>query len=99
MLSWWSQFAFIGMATLVTKSKHSYTKKDVVITGILRFLQGVSFVTLVYVVGNLSFVSAVTTFKVVIVFIAAAVFLGEREDMPRKIMGSIIAVIGLLLMK
>jgi uncharacterized membrane protein len=43
-------------------------------------------------------VSSITTFKVVIVSVAAALFLNEKEDLPRKIIGSIIAVIGLLLM-
>jgi uncharacterized membrane protein len=56
-------------------------------------------VILLVVVGNLSVVSAVTTFKVVILFVATAVFLHEREDMPRKIFGSVVAVLGLLLMK
>lgn len=99
MLSWWSQCLFLGLATLAVKSKHNYTKKDVITTGSLRFLQGLSYVILVYVVGNLSLVSSVTTFKVVLIFLAAAIFLKEREDIGRKIVGSIIAVIGLLLMK
>jgi len=99
MLSWWSQCVFLGMATLYMKSKHSYTKKELFVTGSLRFLQALSYVILVFIVGNLSLVSVVTTFKVVIVFIAAAIFLHEREDVGRKIFGSIIAVIGLLLMK
>jgi hypothetical protein len=45
----------------------------------------------------LSVVSAVTTFKIVVIFAVAAVFLNEREDMARKVAGSIIAVAGLLL--
>lgn len=99
MLSWWSQCAALGIAAYVTKSKNTYSKKDIAITGILRFLQSLSWIILLFVVGNLSVVSAVTTFQVVVVFIAAALFLREREDMPRKIIGSIIAVAGLLLMK
>jgi len=99
MLSWWSQCLFLGLATLVTKSKSSYEKKDIVITGMLRFLQMLSWVILIFVVGNLSLVSAVTTFKVVVIFIAAALWLGEREDLGRKLLGSVIAVVGLLLMK
>ncbi|MDP2630687.1 MAG: EamA family transporter [Candidatus Uhrbacteria bacterium] len=99
MLSWWSQCAALGIAALITKSKQTYSQKDIMITGTLRFLQSLSWIILLFVVGNLSVVSAVTTFQVVVVFIAAALFLHEREDMPRKIVGSIIAVIGLLLMK
>jgi drug/metabolite transporter (DMT)-like permease len=99
MLSWWTICLFLGIFTLITHNKHTYSKKDIVITGTLRFLQNLSWVILVYVVGNLSYVSAVTTFKVVIMFIAGAVLLGEREDLPRKIIGSIVAVLGLLLLK
>jgi drug/metabolite transporter (DMT)-like permease len=99
ILSWWSQCIFLGLIMLSTKSKHTYTRKDIAITGGLRFLQSLSWVVLIFVVGNLSIVSSVTTFKVVIVFIAGALFLGEKDDLKRKIIGSIIAVIGLLLMK
>ena len=99
MFSWWSQCIFLGLATLMTKSKNVYSKKDITITGVLRFLQSLSWVTLVFVVGNLSLVSAITTFKIVIVFIAGAIFLKEREDLPIKILGSLIALVGLLLMK
>ncbi len=99
MLSWWSQCLFLGVATIITNSKSVYSKKDITITGVLRFLQSLSWVVLVFVVGNLSIVSAITTFKIVIVFIAGAIFLKEREDLPIKIIGSIIALIGLLFMK
>ena len=99
MLSWWTQCAFLGLATLIMHDRSTYSTKDITMTGGLRFLQSLSWVILLTVVGNLSFVSAVTTFKVVIIFIAAAIFLKEREDLLRKIIGSFIAVGGLLLMK
>lgn len=99
MLSWWLQCIFLGLATIIRQDKSTYSKKDITITGTLRFLQSLSWVILIFVVGNLSLVSAITTFKVVIIFIAAAVFLKEREDLPRKIIGSLIALAGLLLMK
>jgi drug/metabolite transporter (DMT)-like permease len=99
MFSWWSQCAFLGLITLITHNKSVYSKKDITITGVLRFLQSLSWVVLIFVVGNLSLVSAITTFKIVIVFIAGAIFLKEREDLPIKIIGSLIALIGLLLMK
>jgi drug/metabolite transporter (DMT)-like permease len=98
MMSWGSQCLFLGLATLIARSRHTYTKKDVLFTGALKLLQGISYVTLVYVVGNLSLVSSITTFKVVIVFIAAVFFLKEKDHLKRKIFGSIIALIGLLLM-
>lgn len=99
LLSWWSQCAALGIAALITKSRHTYSRRDVLITGGLRFFQSLSWVIVLFVVGNLSVVSSVTTFKVVAVFLAAALFLKEREDLPRKIFGSVIAVMGLLLMK
>ncbi len=99
MLSWWTQCIFLGLITLFTHSKTKHTVKDTAVTGILRFFQSLSWVVLIFVVGNLSLVSAVTTFKVVVVFIAAAVILKEREDLPRKILGSFIAIAGLLMMR
>lgn len=99
MMSWWAQCLFLGIATWITHNKSEYTKKDIAITGGLRFLQSLSWVILIFVVGNLSLVSAITTFKIVLIFIAGAIFLNEREDLPRKIIGSLVALAGLLLMK
>ncbi|OGL29957.1 hypothetical protein A3D14_00495 [Candidatus Saccharibacteria bacterium RIFCSPHIGHO2_02_FULL_47_12] len=99
LLSWWSQVAGLGIASYIWKSHTTYNLRDTAITGGLRFLQALSWVILLQVVGNLSVVSSVTTFKVVVVFAAAAIILKERQDMTRKIIGSIIAVVGLLLMK
>ncbi len=99
LVSWWSQVLILGIATVIFKSKTAYSTNDTLITGGLRFLQALSWVVLLQVVGNLSVVSAVTTFKVVVIFILAAVFLKEKEDMPRKVIGSAIAIVGLLLMK
>lgn len=99
LLSWWAQCAALFILTIYTKNKTTYNTKDTLITGGLKFLQALSWVILTRVVNNLSVVSAITTFKVVVIFIFAAIFLHEREDMKRKIIGSIIAIIGLLLMK
>lgn len=99
LLSWWAQFVALGIATQLARSKHQYSVSDVATTGVMRLLQSLSWVVLIFTVGNLSLVSAVTTFKVVVVFAAAALFLNEREDLGRKILGSFIALAGLLLMK
>ncbi|NTW15215.1 MAG: EamA family transporter [Candidatus Moranbacteria bacterium] len=99
LLSWWSQSAFLGLTTLAYREKGPYSAIDISVTGILRFLQSLSWVILIFVVGNLSIVSSITTFKVVIVFVFAALFLGERDDIRRKIIGSLVAVAGLLMMK
>jgi drug/metabolite transporter (DMT)-like permease len=98
MISWGSQVMGLGIARFLVGAKHTYTKKEVTITGTLQFLGALSYVMLVWVVGNLSVVTSITTFKVVIVVIAAGIFLGEKEDLRRKIIGSVLAVIGLLLM-
>jgi drug/metabolite transporter (DMT)-like permease len=99
MLSWWAQCAFLGIASLISGERSPYSAKDISITGSLRFLQSLSWVILLFAVGNLSLVSAVTTFKVVIIFVFAALFLNEREDLTRKIVGSLVSVAGLLMMK
>ncbi len=99
LLSWWSQCLALGILVLATRSKRVFSVKDTVITGSLRFFQALSWVTLLNVVGNLSVVSSVTTFKVVVVFGAAAIWLHETEDMKRKVIGCIIALVGLMLMK
>ncbi len=99
LLSWWSQAIILGAATLIFNDKTRHTTKDTLITGALRFFQSFSWVILIFIVSNLSVVSAITTFKVVLIFVAAALFLNEREDLPRKVFGSVIAVVGLLLMK
>ena len=98
MLSWWPKCIFLGIATLITKNRNLYSKKDIALTGVLRFFHDLSWYILLVVVGNLSLVSSVTTFKIVFMFIAGALFLNEKEDLPRKIFGSIVAVVGLLLM-
>lgn len=99
LLSWWSQAVAIGVVSLFSKEKSGHTAVDTAITGVVRFLAAFSWVFLLYTVGNLSLVSTISTFGVVIVFITAALFLGEREDLGRKLLGSVLAVIGLLLMK
>lgn len=99
MLSWGSQCFCLGLATLYFKSKHTYTQKDALSVGLFTLMSSSSYVVLVYNVGNLSLVSSITTFTVVTIFISATVFLKEREDLGRKIFGSIIAVVGLLFMK
>lgn len=98
LLSWWSQCVFLGIASLFVRERSPYSIQDISVTGSLRFLQSLSWVILIFTVGNLSLVSSVTTFKVVIIFAYAAIFMDEREDLPRKIIGSLVAIVGLLIM-
>ena len=99
MLSWGAQAFFLGLAVLFYGNKHTYNTREVLTTGSLQFFHALSWVSLVFIAGNLSVVASITTFKVVIIFITAAIFLHEREDVPRKVIGCIIAVAGLLLMR
>lgn len=97
-ISWGSQTIFLALMALLARTKSQYDLKDTAVTGLVRFPQQISWVVLVTIVGNLSLVSAVTTFKIVLIFVTAAIFLKEREDLKRKVVGSFIAVVGLLLM-
>lgn len=97
-ISWGAQVFFLGVFAFAARTKSQYNLKDTAITGGLRFLQQLSWVILITIVANLSLVSAITTFKVVVIFIAGAIFLHEREDLRRKVIGSFIAIAGLLLM-
>lgn len=99
VLTYWAVCMGLGVLAFFAKGKTTYTKKDLVITGGLKSLQDLSWGVLTFVVGNLSVVSAVTTFKIVVMFVVAALFLNEREDLTRKIFGSLVAVAGLLMMK
>lgn len=99
ILSWWAICIGLGILAFFSKGKTTYTKKDLVITGFLKFIQDLSWGMLTFFVANLSLVSSITTFKVVIMFIVAAIFLKEKDGIWRKIFGSLIAVIGLLLMR
>lgn len=97
-LSWGAIVLILGLAALVAGAKSQYNIKDTAVTGGIRFLQQLSWVVLVTIVANLSLVSAITTFKIVLMFVTAALWLHEREDLRRKIIGSFVAVAGLLLM-
>jgi drug/metabolite transporter (DMT)-like permease len=99
VLSWWGLAIALGMLSLLNKSKTTYTNTELLVTGGLKFCQDLLWAVLTLLVANLSLVSAITTFKIVIMFIAAAVFLKEREDLKLKIFGSVLAVVGLMLMK
>jgi drug/metabolite transporter (DMT)-like permease len=99
LMSWWSQSLVLGVASFMRKKPTKHTITDTITTGSLRAFAAISWVLLVYTENNLSIASATSTFKIVVIFVAAAVFLKEREDLPRKIVGSLIAVGGLILMK
>lgn len=100
VFSWTAQI--IGLFALVYAIRGIHklpTKREILVSGSLRYAQQLSWVTLLIVVGNLALVSAVTTFKIVFIFLGAFIFLKERDHLARKFLGVAIAIIGLLLMK
>jgi drug/metabolite transporter (DMT)-like permease len=97
LLSLLSPVLFLGFLSLFVRHKTTYSLKDTAATGTLYFLQLLSWVVLVAIVANLSVVSSITTFKVVIIFGIGAIYLHEHDDLLRKIIGAAIAIIGLLL--
>jgi drug/metabolite transporter (DMT)-like permease len=102
LASWWSQALCMLIASYFFARHHvgSWPKaREVLVTGSLRFLQSISWIALIVVVGNLALISAVTTFKIVTVFLAGLIFLGERNNLAQKCLGTVIALAGLLLMK
>ncbi|OGL35835.1 hypothetical protein A3F65_02395 [Candidatus Saccharibacteria bacterium RIFCSPHIGHO2_12_FULL_47_16b] len=98
LVSWGATTFFLGAAAALARAKSQHHTQETLTTGGLRFMQQLSWVVLVTVVANLSLVSAVATFSTTVTFVAAAIFIHEREDFRRKIIGSFFATVGLLLM-
>lgn len=101
-LSWFAGFVGLSIVAPLVSKYFAGTRpsnKDVIVTAGLNFLQQASWPILVVAVGSFSVVSSVTTFKIVVVFVASYLFLHEKDHLKRKIAGSILALIGLLLMK
>lgn len=70
---------------------------DLAVMGLLRALQGIMFVIALSQV-DVGLIASITSYKVILVFIGALVFLHEREHIYRRLGGSIIATIGLILL-
>jgi drug/metabolite transporter (DMT)-like permease len=98
-LSWLTQTAGIGLVSLSDKRPLGVPRRVIGTTGVLRFFQIYAFGLLIVISGNLSIVSSITTFKVVIIVAVAALFMNEKDHLREKIIGSLVALAGLLLMK
>ena len=98
VIIWWALCLALGFINLFEKQRTTFTKKEILITGFFKSLQDLYWAILTLIVANLSLASSVTTFKIVVIFIIAAVFLKEREGIGRKVIASLIAIGGLLLM-
>lgn len=66
-------------------------------TGAATAMHVIAFWAAVAVVGNVAIVSSASAFRVVTIFIASYVLLGERKHLNQKLVGSALAVLGLLL--
>ncbi|OGL30456.1 hypothetical protein A3F37_01105 [Candidatus Saccharibacteria bacterium RIFCSPHIGHO2_12_FULL_41_12] len=100
VVSWTAQTIGLLILAYALRGIHKLpTKREIFTSGALRYAQQLSYVTLLIVVGNLALVAAVTTFKIVFIFLGAFVFLHEKEHLYRKFFGVVIAIVGLLLMK
>lgn len=70
---------------------------SMVILAVMTFIQVVTFIWATDVAGNLSLLYSLSASKVVLVTIAAAVFLGERDNLKLKVSSALIATIGILI--
>lgn len=74
-----------------------YTELPSMLTlGLITFIQVVSFIWATDLAGNLSLLYSLSASKVILVTLAAAVFLGERNNLKLKLSAALMATIGIL---
>lgn len=66
--------------------------------GIARACHNTGFFLSVALSRNVSLIASVTSFRVPLVFVASFIFLKERDHLPRRLLGVMIATAGLLLL-
>jgi drug/metabolite transporter (DMT)-like permease len=71
--------------------------RDIIWQGLLRTGAGFSIVTALTLADS-GLLSSIRSYKAVLVFLCALIFLGEKEHFWRKAAGSVLATIGLLLL-
>lgn len=95
-------FQTLAMAVLASKEWHTlkdFDRKGITklsSLGILRFLQGVTFVIAVSQ-ADIGLLVSVVSYKAVLIFIGGVIFLSEKNHIIIRLFGSILATIGLLL--
>ena len=98
-------WGFQTLAVVLLASGRWHTLKDfgpsgikqLVYLGILRGLQGITFVVALSQ-ADISLIAGIMSYQTVLIFIGGIIFLHEREHLYRRLAGSIIATIGLLLL-
>lgn len=92
-------FAMISrkkIAHIAAIKKHDML--HIIVMALARFGSFIMFLTAVGISGNVSLISAIASFRTVIICAVAFIFLNERDRLWQKIVGSGMATLGLLLM-
>lgn len=100
-LAWGVQTIVVVLFTLRDRKKIKHISRkqfgEMVILGFLRLgaaLSGVAAITKV----DISIVASVRSYKPILIFIGALIFLGEKRDFKRRLIGAGLATLGLLLL-
>jgi drug/metabolite transporter (DMT)-like permease len=101
LLAWGAQTLAVGLFTLRDRNKiKQVTRKqfsEMLVLGCLRLgaaLSGVAVITRV----DISIVASVRSYKPILIFIGALIFLSEKRDFKRRLIGAGLATLGLLLL-
>ncbi len=95
-------FQTLAMVVLATGEWHTlkdFNKQGILklsSLGLLRFLQGITFVIAVSQ-ADIGLLASIVSYKAVLIFIGGVLFLSERNHILIRLLGSILATIGLLL--
>ena len=95
-------FQTLAMVVLAAGEWHTlkdFDKKGILnlsSMGLLRFLQGITFVIAVSQ-ADIGLLASIVSYKAVLIFIGGMIFLRERNHIFIRLLGSILATIGLLL--
>jgi drug/metabolite transporter (DMT)-like permease len=65
--------------------------------GLFSAMHIVAFWLAVYYAGNIALISSLGSFRIVTIFVASYIFLKEKDDLKMKIVGTLLALLGLLL--
>ena len=88
------------LATIIKRPTQMPAKSDIVLAlgiGATAVLNIVAFWLAVAIAGNVALVSSLSAFRVVAIFAGSYLILKEKNNLTPKIIGSLLAVVGLLL--
>lgn len=100
-VAWSAQTIAVGLFTFRDRKKFKQLRRkqfaEIMVLGVLRLgaaLSAVAAITLV----DISIVASVRSYKPILIFFGALIFLGEKRDFRRRMIGAGLATIGLLLL-